>query len=570
MISLNSAALLSGNGIDVNAIVAAVQAQAANEIQLYQQQQSDLQNQSGLLSGLNNDLNNLASAVNALGDVLGPLSAQTASSSQPSIVTATAQTSATPGTHTIVVSTLATQGTLYTEAVANADASLLPNGASGADLEIQIGGANGTTHDVQIANGSNDTLNSLASYINSQNWGVTATVLNDASGARLAIYSKATGSTGALAVVNNTSGLTFNDPIGGTDATFTVDGIPFSSTTNTVAGAIPGVTLNLLGAYPSIQAQLSVGPDTTQAEQAIGSFISAYNTVIGAINQQFAVDPTTNSEGPLAGDNALRTLQSTLLADAGYTPANGTLFSTTVSGPNASILASGAQTGDLQLQVGGGGGPTYDIPFSAGSNDTLNSLASYINGQNWGLTATVINGATGARLAIANTSSTTGAVNVVNNTSALSFNTPAESTFGNLAALGITMNNDGTLSVNATELNNALTTSTSEVLNFFQNAAQTGFANNFAGDLQNLTDPTLGLLNIDLSQNQQEQTDVTNTINNLQDQMTAQRQQLIVEFSQVNALIEAFPFTLQAIDLQLGIQANGSNNTAPTAGTSSL
>jgi flagellar hook-associated protein 2 len=330
MISLNSAALLSGNGIDVNAIVAAVQAQAANEIQLYQQQQSDLQNQSGLLSGLNNDLNNLASAVNALGDVLGPLSAQTASSSQASIVTATAQTSATPGTHTIVVSTLATQGTLYTEAVANADASLLPNGASGADLEIQIGGANGTTHDVQIANGSNDTLNSLASHINSQNWGVTATVLNDASGARLAIYSQATGSTGALAVVNNTSGLTFNDPIGGTDATFTVDGIPFSSTTNTVAGAIPGVTLNLLGAYPSIQAQLSVGPDTTQAEQAIGSFISAYNTVIGAINQQFAVDPTTNSEGPLAGDNALRTLQSTLLADAGYTPANGTLFSTTV------------------------------------------------------------------------------------------------------------------------------------------------------------------------------------------------------------------------------------------------
>jgi flagellar capping protein FliD len=132
------------------------------------------------------------------------------------------------------------------------------------------------------------------------------------------------------------------------------------------------------------------------------------------------------------------------------------------------------------------------------------------------------------------------------------------------------MNNDGTLSVNATELNNALTTSPSEVLNFFQNAAQTGFANNFAGDLQNLTDPTLGLLNIDLSQNQQEQTDVTNTINNLQDQMTAQRQQLIVEFSQVNALIEAFPFTLQAIDLQLGIQPNGSNNTAPTAGTSSL
>jgi hypothetical protein len=52
--------------------------------------------------------------------------------------------------------------------------------------------------------------------------------------------------------------------------------------------------------------------------------------------------------------------------------------------------------------------------------------------------------------------------------------------------------------------------------------------------------------------------------------MAAEQQQLITEFSQVNALIEAFPFTLQAIDLQLGIQPNGSSNTTPSGGTSSL
>lgn len=38
MISLNSASLLSGNGIDVNALVSAVLAPEENQLQLYEQQ----------------------------------------------------------------------------------------------------------------------------------------------------------------------------------------------------------------------------------------------------------------------------------------------------------------------------------------------------------------------------------------------------------------------------------------------------------------------------------------------------------------------------------------------------
>ncbi|HKW15931.1 MAG TPA: flagellar filament capping protein FliD [Terriglobales bacterium] len=462
-ISLNSATLLSGNGIDVNSLATQVLAPEQNQLQLYAQQQSALQTQASLLSGMSNDLSSLSSAVNSLTDILGPLAAQTVSSSQPTIVTGSAQTTATAGTHTIVVSGLATQGTVYTEAVANADSSILPVGAQSGDLQIQVGGANGAIHDVTITAGSNDTLNTLASYINSQNWGVTATVLNDASGARLAIYSQSTGSTGALSIGNNTTNLTFNSPLGGTNATFTVDGIPFSSDSNTVTGAIPGVTLNLLGAYPGIQAQVAVGPDTAQAAQAIESFVSAYNTIIGDLNQQFTVDPTTNSEGPLGSDSSLRALQSSLLANATYSLGNGPIAS--------------------------------------------------------------------------------------------------------LSSLGITMNNDGTLTVDSSQLENALSKDPSAVLNFFQNDSQTGFANNFAADLANLTDATTGLLNLDLTQNRQEQTDLTNTISGFEDQMSARQQQLVTEFSQVNALIEAYPFMLEAIDLQLGIQPSA-NNTAPTQGAS--
>ncbi|HUK48327.1 MAG TPA: flagellar filament capping protein FliD [Terriglobales bacterium] len=569
-ISLNAGTLLNGNGIDVNSLVTQVQAPIESEIQTYEQQQSGLQTQAGLLTSMNNDLSSLSSAIDSLTDVLGPLAAQTVTSSQPSIVTGSAQYTAASGDHTVIVSTLATQGTLYTDAVANADTSILPNGATSGDLAIQVGGANGTTLDAPITAGSNDTLNTLASYINSQNWGITATVLDDATGARLALYSQNTGTTGAITLVNNTTTLSFNDPIGGTNATFSVDGIPFSSTTNTVTGAIPGVTLNLLAGIPSVPVQLSVGPDVTQATDAINNFVTAYNQVLGDINTQFTVDPTTNSEGPLAGDNSLRLLQSSLLADAAYTPANGTLFSGLVQDPDASFLPSGATSGDIQLQVGGSGGTTYDVPITAGSNDTLNSLADYINQQNWGLSATVLTGGTGARLSVSNTSSVVGVVSEVANTTGLTFSQPVENTYGSLTSLGITTNDDGTLSLDPTQLSAALTSDPADVLNFFQNASLTGFANNFSNDLQNLTDPTLGVLNMDLSENQQEQSDLSDTISDLQDQMSTQQQQLLNEFSQVNALLEAYPYQLEAIDLQLGIPLNSQSSSSPTAAISSL
>ena len=94
MISLNSAGLLSGNGIDVQSLVAQVLSTESGQLQVWQQQQSDLQTQAKLLTSINSDISDLSSAVNSLTDILGPLTGQTAKSSQPSIVTASAQATA--------------------------------------------------------------------------------------------------------------------------------------------------------------------------------------------------------------------------------------------------------------------------------------------------------------------------------------------------------------------------------------------------------------------------------------------------------------------------------------------
>ena len=224
-------------------------------------------------------------------------------------------------------------GTLITVDQPSADSSILPASPAPADIQLQIGGAGGTTQDIPIAAGSNDTLNTLASYITTQSaansWGVTATVVQDGGGYHLAIDSSATGPAGALAFTTNTTtlipasnpatNLTFAAPLGGANAALTIDGVPFSSSSNTVSGAIQGVTLNLVSQSPGNPVQLTVGPDTNQITSAIDNFVSAYNTVISTINTQYVVDPTGAIPAPpLEGDISLRSLQSRLLTDAAY------------------------------------------------------------------------------------------------------------------------------------------------------------------------------------------------------------------------------------------------------------
>ena len=478
-ISFNIASLLNGNGIDVNAVVSEIQAAQSGQLTVWQGDVTNLQTQATALSSINTDLSNLASAMQGLSSEA--LATVTATSSESAIVSATAQTGATAANYTVVVTGLASTGTLYTDSIASATTSILPTGQSTGDLQLQIGGSGGTTADIPITAGTNDTLTTLAASINAQsvtnNWGITASVVTDASGARLAIYSQSSGSPGALAIANNTTSLTFEPPVGGTNAEISINGIPYASTTNTVTGAIPDVTLTLTSADPATPVTLTVGPDTNSILNSINNFVVEYNTVVSDINTQFTVNPATNSEGPLGSDSALRILQSSLAAGITYATTDPTSTSSGLS---------------------------------------------------------------------------------------------------NLAALGITLNNDGTLTVDSSKLTSALSANPSGVQNFFTNSNAAGFADNFNSALTNLTDPSTGILNSDLAENQGEQTALTTEITNFQTQLAAQKIQLDAEFSQVNASLEQYPFTLQEITAELGSMSSTgsttgttpSTNTTPTSGES--
>jgi flagellar hook-associated protein 2 len=160
---------------------------------------------------------------------------------------------------------------------------------------------------------TNNTLSQLATTINSQNIGVTASVIQDSNGYRLALVSTASGAPGDIAVSGNTTSLSFTKAVTGTNASLVVDGIPISSASNTVSNVINGVTLSLGSPSPSTPVTVNVNPDTTQATTAINNLVSAYNTVITEINSQFNVASDGSGGGPLETDNSLRDVQAQLL-----------------------------------------------------------------------------------------------------------------------------------------------------------------------------------------------------------------------------------------------------------------
>jgi flagellar hook-associated protein 2 len=307
-ISFNQTTASQGAGIDVSSIVdQIIFAEQAPE-RIWQQQQIALAAQTSSLNSLSSGVNALQAKVQALSDLSGAFAAQVATSSQPDLVTVSAQSNAAAGVHTLIINHLATVSSYYTDPVASSSTTL-------AHGTFTLAGGQGTS--LITIDASNDTLDKLYAYVNANNYGVQASVINDAGGARLALLSKTSGLLGDLSVTLNGTGLVFQKSADGINASFSLDGVPLSSTTNTVSSPLPGVTLNLLAANPAKPVTISVGPDTAGITQAINDFVSAYNSAIGSVNSQFKASANSGA-GPLANNSALRSLQSSLLSDVTF------------------------------------------------------------------------------------------------------------------------------------------------------------------------------------------------------------------------------------------------------------
>ena len=431
-----------GSGIDVSALVQAALADQTAELTQMQSDQTTITNQQTALTSIGNDFQTLENAVFSLTDPAGQLTDVVATSSDPSVLTASASSGTPSASHSITVTNLATNSSVYSNPVAT-DSTTIPTGT----LSIQVG--TNTAQPVTI-NSTNDTLAGLAQTINNMpNIGVTASVIDDANKARLAIVSNTSGAAGNITVTPSSGGLAFNTGVTGVNANLTVDGIPISSATNTVTSAIPGVTLNLLSPSATDETvSLTTGPDVTQQEDAINSFVSAYNTVVGDLNTQFEINPNTGAPGPLGSGSTLALVQGQLLSAVAY-----------------------SMTG----------------------NGNINSLAD----------------------------------------------------------LGITMNNDGTLTVDTGTLSNALQSYPSDAANFFNETAAGSFGGNLSNVLNSIANPITGAVAQDLNGLPQSQTSITQQISDFQDQLNTTEQQLTTQYVQVDTTLQELPLLLQQVNQQL-------------------
>jgi len=264
----------------------------------------------------------------------------------------------------------------------------------------------GTAQILTIAS-SDNTLAGLEAAINSGGFGVTASIVANADGS--SSLSLSSGSNGALAVSSTiadaTSSLAYTSPVAGKNASLTVDGVALTSSSNTVANLIPGVTFQLLAPSTSgEQVQVIIGNDNTGVESTVNQFVTDYNSLMSAINTQQG-NTSSGSPEPLFGSPTLSLLQQQLLGGLNTANPNGSLT-------QVSAAAGTTLTGSLSITVGSGAAKVINVPTTSGNNN-LAGLAGAINAAQIGVTATVttVNGESTLSL-LSQTAGSTGKLNV--------------------------------------------------------------------------------------------------------------------------------------------------------------
>jgi flagellar hook-associated protein 2 len=300
----------SGQGFDVTTTVASIVANLDAVETPWKNQLTSLQSHDTALTSIGTDLSSLSTAVQSLTDFEGVLAGKQGSSSDTNVLALTsAGTTAVAGSHTVVVSQLASTASYYSDPVANASDLLTGS------FTVTVGG---TAHTISAGAGG-QSLTDLAGTINSADAGVTASVVNGSSGSELTIVSNTSGAAGNFtisgALTDTSSGnATINlNNVGqtGVDAQLTVDNIPVTSSSNTVTSAIQGVTFQLLEASPATSVQVEITNDNSNVESAISTFVTDYNAVVKDLNTQEGQDSSGNPE-PLYGSPTVGLLQQQL------------------------------------------------------------------------------------------------------------------------------------------------------------------------------------------------------------------------------------------------------------------
>jgi flagellar hook-associated protein 2 len=313
-----------GSGIDFSVIRDAILTQRSRPIALMQSKATEYTSRIDALKSLNTALATLTGAAEALTNRdLG--NGRGATTGDATIVTASATSAANLGSYDLNVTRLATNLTQASRSFAATTTPILANGATGATFELRKGGV---APGVEVTiDSSNNTLAGLRDAINSKNAGVTASIIDvngDGTGQQLVLTSKETGASGRVELVETSSTGTLTDlnlrgvnppdsDFTKLDASLTINGLPITRSTNSIADAVSGLTLNLKKTGAA-----TVGvTQSADIENKLRAFVNAYNAIQEISASQYKKDSKNRPTGILAGDATLRNVQQQLRESAG-------------------------------------------------------------------------------------------------------------------------------------------------------------------------------------------------------------------------------------------------------------
>jgi flagellar hook-associated protein 2 len=123
----------------------------------------------------------------------------------------------------------------------------------------------------------------------------------------------------------------------------------------------------------------------------------------------------------------------------------------------------------------------------------------------------------------------------------------ASGTINNITQLGISVNNDGTLTLDADTLNSALNSNLADVTGFLQNSGS--FGQSMSVTLNNLgTQAPNGAIYLAQQQNAAQETALNTDISNEETLLAAQSTQLTDELNSANEILQSIPSQLSQIN----------------------
>ncbi len=352
-----------GSGLDLNGlleqIVAAERAPTENRLNL---KEAKIQAELSAFGTLKSSVSSLQSSLGKLKNASTFLPNSVSISNQ-DVLTASASSIAEAGSYSVEVSSLAESHALASIAFTDMD-DVVGTGTltfSFGTTDYDPGTSflagddtyNGFTQNSERSSQSitidntNNTVEGIRDAINNADIGVSASIVNDGSGYRLLLTSDQQGldnslqitvdeggapadnidTTGLSALAFNSSATNVEQTQAASDAILSVNGLTITRESNTVTGAIHGVTLNLLDAEPGTKVKVNVSKDTGSVEKNITDFVNAYNELATSYRGLTAYNAETGESGILQGDATARNLINQIRREMGGVINSGSQYS---------------------------------------------------------------------------------------------------------------------------------------------------------------------------------------------------------------------------------------------------